>query len=128
MKVKSELPGRVEEIPQAVTAPPAETKTSLPPLAESQPINGGVTPAAETPKPVKVRTAVPESKHDALVRLADKRVTKACKCIALVGNLAAYKPSALEIERIEQTLGEACARTINRLNGVRNESITFSLR
>lgn len=69
-----------------------------------------------------------ESKHDKLTRLANGRITKACKAIMQIGNLAAYKPTESEIEKMMQALGETCAGVQNRLNGVRRESITFSLR
>lgn len=69
-----------------------------------------------------------ESKHDKLVRLADSRVSKACRYISMIGNLATYKPSPREIEMIMTALGESCAGVSNRLNGVRRESISFTLR
>lgn len=68
-----------------------------------------------------------ESREQKLIRLANKRVTAACKYIRLIGNLATYQPTALQIQAIERALGESSASTINRLNNVREESITFTL-
>lgn len=93
------------------------------PSATAQPING-MEKARRGRAPVDPN----ESKHDKLLRLASARVTKACRAIQLVGGLANYKPSEKEIEMIEQALGESCAACINRLNGIRKQSINFSLR
>lgn len=77
----------------------------------------------------KGRKPIPENetREDKLVRLAEARVSKACKYIGLIGNLAAYKPNGEQIEQIMQALGMACARVNNRLDGVKGESIVFSL-
>lgn len=68
-----------------------------------------------------------ETKEQKLSRLANKRVTLACKYIRLVGNLATYKPSAKQIEKIMLALGESCAAVQNRFEGTRKESVTFRL-
>lgn len=69
----------------------------------------------------------PETKEQKLIRLANARVTKACKYISLIGNLSAYKPTSKDIEAIMTALGESCARVENRLNGTKSESVTFTL-
>lgn len=75
------------------------------------------------------RKPVPENetREDKLIRLAEARVNAACKRIKLIGNLAAYKPTAAQTEQIMQALGMACANVNNRLDGVKAESIVFSI-
>lgn len=79
--------------------------------------------------PRKGRKPVPENetREQKLMRLAEARVTKACKYISLVGNLAAYRPNAAQIELIMKALGESCANVNNRLDGGRKDSVTFRL-
>lgn len=68
-----------------------------------------------------------ESREQKLARLADARVTSACHRIRLVGNLAAYKPSAAQVASMMEALGMACASIQNRFEGSRKESFTFTL-
>jgi hypothetical protein len=84
--------------------------------------------AAET-APRKGRQPVDpnETKEQKLVRLANKRVTNACKYIRYCGNLAAYKPNEAQVKAIMTALAESCAAVNNKLEGVRSESITFRL-
>lgn len=86
-------------------------------------------------KPKKAKTTTdekpvektPETKEQKLLRLANARVTKACKYISLVGNLAAYKPTPAQSERILEALNASCETVAARLAGTRSESITFRL-
>jgi hypothetical protein len=68
-----------------------------------------------------------ETKEQKLARLANKRVTAACRYIRLVGNLAAYKPSEAQVRKMMIALGESCAAVENRFMGTRQESIVFRL-
>lgn len=79
--------------------------------------------------PRKGRKPVPENetREQKLMRLAEARVTKACKYISLVGNLAAYRPNAVQIGLIMSALGESCANVNNRLDGSKKETVTFRL-
>lgn len=69
-----------------------------------------------------------ETKEQKLIRLSDARVTKACKYISLIGNLAAYKPTSADVDSIMSALGGACAQIESRLRGGVKEVIAFSLR
>lgn len=71
--------------------------------------------------------SVPETKEQKLTRLASKRVSKACKYIALVGNLAAYKPTDAQIDKMMEALGASCAGVEARMRGTRRDSFTFTL-
>lgn len=68
-----------------------------------------------------------ETREQKLARLADARVTAACHRIRLVGNLAAYKPTAQQIATMMEALGMACASIQNRFEGSRKETFTFTL-
>lgn len=70
---------------------------------------------------------IPETREQKLVRLANKRVANAIAKITVIGNLAAYKPTGEQIEKIMTALGESCARVQNRLEGTRKDSVTFTL-
>ena len=121
-------PERLPAHAQETSAPAAETITKAPPVVEAP--KAVIDGAVKMEKARKGRKAPPanESIHDKLIRLSAFRVTRACKLIQQIGNLANYKPSEPEIERIMQALGESCASVQNRLNGIRRDSITFSLR
>jgi len=68
-----------------------------------------------------------ETKEQKLIRLANYRVTKACKYINYIGNLAAYKPTESQIDKMVEALGQSCARVEARLKGTRSESISFQI-
>ena len=78
-------------------------------------------------KPKDVSAPV-ETKEQKLLRLASKRVSKACKYISLIGNLAAYKPTPSDVDRIMSALGEHCAYVDNRLRGSKSTETAFTLR
>ena len=86
-------------------------------------------PATDRMRKIRAARAVPtdETREAKLVRLANARVTKACKYIGLVGNLAGYKPTPGQVDKIMTALGESCARVNNRLDGVRRESVNFQI-
>lgn len=128
MPRKSQASERVETFTQETPTAQLPEPQEIPRVVEApapliQPING-LAKARRGRTPINPN----ESKHDKLIRLAGARVTKACRAIQLVGQLANYKPSANEIAAMERALGESCAACINRLNGVRKESIVFTLR
>lgn len=78
-------------------------------------------------KPAADANAVPETREQKLVRLANARVNKACKAISLVGNLAAYKPTLEVSAEIMAALANACDGVEKRLTGVQKQATTFSL-
>lgn len=83
-----------------------------------------------TPKKANVSEmppATPETRAEKLVRLAEKRITKAVNTIRLIGNLAAYKPTDPQVDKMMEALGEACARVDARLRGTRKADEKFSL-
>lgn len=82
-----------------------------------------VAPAAKGRKHVDPN----ETKEMKLSRLGAARVQSATTRIRLVGNLAAYKPTDPQIDKIMTALGEACARVEARLRGTRAETTAFSL-
>ena len=86
-------------------------------------------PATDRMSKIRAARAVPpdETREQKLTRLANSRVTKACKYIALVGNLAGYKPTPSQVDKIMTALGESCARVNNRLDGVRRELVNFQI-
>jgi len=128
MSKDKSTPERLPAPAQDTSAPATETTTKAPPVVETpKAVIDGVMKMEKVRKGRKSPPAN-ESMHDKLLRLAASRVTRACKVIQHIGNLAAYKPSEAEIERIMEALGESCASVQNRLNGIRRESITFSLR
>jgi hypothetical protein len=69
--------------------------------------------------PAKKKTAKPavestvekitESRDQKLARLAPKRVNIALNRIRLIGNLAAYRPTDAQVDKICQTLAESPA-------------------
>jgi hypothetical protein len=80
-------------------------------------------------KPKTVDPEAPkETKEDKLRRLANARVTKACKYISLCGNLAAYKPTLEDAEKIVGALANACQSVETRLSGATKTVVTFSLK
>jgi hypothetical protein len=79
------------------------------------------------PKPQQPVEVV-ESKEDKLVRLAGKRVEKACKAISLLGNLSTYRPTTADVDAIMSALGETCSAVENRLRGAKKHSYVFALR
>lgn len=81
----------------------------------------------KTKPEAKPEDKAPETREQKLVRLANARVTKACKYISLVGNLAAYKPTDAQIAKIMAALADSCARVENRMTGTRTESISFTM-
>lgn len=68
-----------------------------------------------------------ETRDQKLERLATARVTRACKYIAYCGNLAAYKPTSAQVEKILGALVASCQGVQRRLEGTRVESFTFTL-
>lgn len=68
-----------------------------------------------------------ETREQKLARLGNARVTKAIKSIGLVGNLATYKPTDAQIDKIITALAESCQRLDSRLRGTRRESYTFTI-
>lgn len=84
-------------------------------------------PTKKSKKSEQTETAIPETKEQKLSRLAAKRVTKACKYISLVGNLAAYRPTDKDIDKMMEALGQSCAQVEARLRGTRKESFNFTL-
>lgn len=76
---------------------------------------------SETPVPV-------ETKEQKLIRLSTARVGKACKAISLIGNLAAYKPTDDDVDKIMEALGGQASSVEARLRGVKKEIQPFSLR
>ncbi|MDR5730670.1 MAG: hypothetical protein RB191_24940 [Terriglobia bacterium] len=77
-----------------------------------------------TPLPADV---MPETREDKLRRLAIKRVNKAVNSIRLIGNLAAYKPTDEQVDKIMEQLGETCARIDARLRGTKKDAAAFTL-
>ena len=128
MSKKSNIVEALAKPAEKATTPIFETVTQIAPVAQAP--AAIVDGALRAEKARKGRKPPPdnESKHDKLTRLANARVTRACKVIMQIGNLAAYQPSESEVEKMMQALGESCSNVQNRLNGIRRESITFSLR
>lgn len=57
------------------------------------------------------------SKEAKLRELAGKRVPAAVDKIRLIGNLAGYKPTAQQVDKIMATLRTACKKVEDRLRG-----------
>ena len=126
MATKS-ISARLAEAKKTTPAALAPRPEEIQPVAQ---IEAGVQiPATDRMSKIRAARAVPpdETREQKLTRLANARVTKACKYIALVGNLACYKPTPGQVDKIMSALGESCARVNNRLDGVRRESITFRI-
>lgn len=68
-----------------------------------------------------------ETREQKLIRLAGKRVTAALNKIRLIGNLAAYKPSDEEVDKICIAIADATQRVEARLRGTRKEAAEFTL-
>jgi hypothetical protein len=78
-----------------------------------------------TPSPDGAEKPV-ETKEQKMLRLGNKRVTRALSAIRLIGNLAAYKPTEAQVTAIEEALGTSCLAVVQRLNGTRKEAYTFT--
>ena len=126
MAAKS-ISARLAEAKKTTSASLATRPEEVQPVAQEE--ASTTAPATDKMSKIRAARAVPpdETREEKLVRLANARVTKACKYITLIGNLAAYKPSDKQVEKIMSALGESCARVNNRLDGVRRESVTFRI-
>ena len=126
MAAKS-ISARLAEAKKTTPASLASRPEEVPPVAQDE--VSTTVPATDKMSKIRAARAVPpdETREEKLIRLANARVTKACKYIALVGNLAGYKPTPGQVDKIMAALGESCARVNNRLDGVRRESITFQI-
>lgn len=81
----------------------------------------------KSPKsPTEVPT-VKESREEKLTRLAAKRMHAAVTKIRLIGNLAAYKPTEAQINKLMEHLGESCARVDARLRASAPIEESFTL-
>lgn len=68
-----------------------------------------------------------EDKPAKLRRIGNDRLKKACNGIRLIGNLAAYKPTDEQIDKIMEALGSSCAAVDARLRGTRRDNVDISL-
>lgn len=68
-----------------------------------------------------------QDKQGRLVRLANKRVPRAVKAIALIGNLASYKPTENQTKYILTALSEALETVKARFAGTKQEEKSFTL-
>ncbi len=68
-----------------------------------------------------------ETKEQALLRLANKRVPKALKAIQMIGNLAGYKPLPSQVKHIIDTLNGAVKRLEGKLSGGGSSAPEFNL-
>lgn len=76
----------------------------------------------------KKSTTSTETSQQKLSRLAGKRVPKAVKAIAAVGNLKAYKPTPVQVKAIMSALNDAFVSLEKRLSSVETKSeAQFSL-
>lgn len=66
-----------------------------------------------------------ETKEMKLSRLANKRVTSAIAKIRLIGNLAAYKPTEPQVDKIMEALGASCAGVDARLRATVKTEVAF---
>lgn len=76
-----------------------------------------------TTQPVKAI----ETREEKLSRLAQKRVTIALTKIRLIGNLAAYKPTTEQVNKIIETLATACQAIDARLRAAAPTEGQFTL-
>lgn len=84
-------------------------------------------PAKKKNTPVSQQPAKPtETREQKLQRLGVKRVNAALTKIRLIGNLATYKPTDAQTDKIMQTVGEAMAMVEARLRGVRRSEADFT--
>lgn len=116
--------------PVTVTPSPAPIDPTPTPTPDPAPIPEST--ALATIAPSEITTAKPrpvniETREQKLIRLATKRVVKACRYIRFVGNLSAYKPTDAQIDKMMEALGESCARVDARLRGTRKDDIKFDL-
>jgi len=124
---KKSFSERLAQAKKTASASLAPQPEEIPPVAQDEisiPVH-----ATDRMRKMRAARAVPpdETREAKLVRLANARVTKACKYIALVGNLAGYKPTPGQVDKIMTALGESCARVNNRLDGVRRELVNFQI-
>lgn len=68
-----------------------------------------------------------EDRPAKLRRIGMERIKKAVNTIRLIGNLAAYKPTDEQIDKIMEALGGACAAIDARLRGTRKSDVDFNL-
>lgn len=78
-----------------------------------------VTDSTETP--------VKRTKEEILLDLGGKRVAKALKSIRLIGNLAAYKPTDDQVDRIITAIATQTQAVEARLRGTKRDTVHFSL-
>jgi len=72
--------------------------------------------------------AIQSNKKVKLKELAEKRVPAAIEKIRLIGNLAGYKPSSQQVDKIMSALCDACKKIEGRLRGnVEEEEAPFEL-
>jgi hypothetical protein len=105
---------------QTATAPKKRTRIAKPPGIYD------VAPQNETKEAKRVRLA--KRLELKLLELSAKRVTKACNAITLVGNLATYRPTEEDAEKIMKELTDACMFVAQRLAGVKRDKTKFTLR
>lgn len=78
-------------------------------------------------KPVTDTSIPKESKEQKVVRLGTKRVNAAITKLRLIGQLATYKPTSEQVDKIEQQIGSSCAAMMNKLRMNRKAEETFTL-
>ena len=116
------MPAKPQPKPHAVLTPPTERKSSIP--AAERVLMQPLPNESDDQKATRLRAL----RRERLLRIGDRRVSKAIKDLAAIANLATYKPSAEEVDEIMSALGETCAMVEARLRGVVKSSKTFSLR
>lgn len=87
----------------------------------------GKTPLTPEQKEARAAVLKAETKEDKLRRMAKARVTKAVNVIRLIGNLAAYKPTEEQTDKIMEAIGSMCAAVEARLRGVKRDDKPFTI-
>lgn len=83
--------------------------------------------ATKKTTPVTEPEAPAETREQKLQRLGSKRVTIALDKIRLIGNLAAYKPDDVQVDKICMAIADAAQRLEARLRGIRKDTSDFKL-
>ena len=86
-------------------------------------------PPASTRKP-RVKADPNEGKDARFLRLATKRMTRAVKAIAMIGNLSGsgYASTELQRKQIADALHASVEKTVTKLNGVKAVDTSFSFK